>query len=67
MSYNGLINQSRTLDFQALTGAVGAALVIVPEFQDLFTPQHYAYAFIALSVANGYLRSITKTPVGGKS
>lgn len=64
--YKGIIKQSRTLDLAALTGMVGAAVTVLPQLQDLFSPKEYGLAFLLLSIVQAYLRAKTTGPINSK-
>jgi len=63
--YKGAIKKSRTYDYAALLGIMGAALQTLPMLQEQLSG-YYGYIFMGASVITAYLRAKTTGPVGQK-
>jgi len=64
MTYQGLINKSRTHDFATILVVMGAVQMYLPALD--LPPPWNGIATMTVGVIVAYLRSITKGPVGEK-
>jgi hypothetical protein len=71
MAYKGIIKKSRTLDFAAIKGAIGAAIAAYPQVVGMAQGEgRLAMAFgiglLLFSLVDGYLRHMTTGSIGEK-
>lgn len=61
---NKAVKGYRTMGFNMLCAALAVLPEFLPEFKEVFGDRWYLLLSIGCAIGNGYLRTITNTPLG---